>query len=148
MWCGNFQSLIISLSPNNHIHEKALSCLMAFYYSDIQLSCLYTNETFQEDLPCYAFAVRDLPATRMSNAMRDAPTITAAKGPAECDLTRLIPMEARPPKDICKAPSREDALPAFLVKGAMVSAEVLGAIKPRHDRYMKMNAMIWKIFKW
>ena len=62
----------------------------------------------------------------MAIANTDVPAITATIGTAVPLLKALTAIEDKAPIPICNVPSRDEAVPAFLSKGANDSAAALG----------------------
>ena len=62
----------------------------------------------------------------MTIANTEVPAITTIIGTAVPLLKALTATDAKAPIPICKVPSREEAVPAFLSKGANASAAALG----------------------
>ena len=57
-------------------------------------------------------------------------------------LKKLTNAEVNEPIPICIAPKSAEALPAFLLKGAIESAEELGKVKPWQLRKIKMSKIV------
>lgn len=62
-------------------------------------------------------------------------------GSAVLLLKTLTATEERAPNPICKPPISADALPAFLLNGAIARADVLGNVKPWQHKNRKMRIM-------
>ena len=62
----------------------------------------------------------------MSKAIKDVATTIATIGRLLFELKRPIHPEAIPAIPICKKPSKADALPTLLVKGAIARADPFG----------------------
>src|SRR6202012_3745164 len=58
-------------------------------------------------------------------------------------LKALTPTEANAPIPICKAPSKAEALPAFLLKGASARAAAFGLVKPRQVKKRNRKKMVY-----
>src|SRR5450432_1979009 len=60
--------------------------------------------------------------------------IMPAIGAAEWLLKKLTKNEVTAPRVSCIVPSKADAMPPFLEKGAMLNAEVFGFVRPTQQK--------------
>ena len=67
-----------------------------------------------------------LPANKKPKAISVVPAIDKAMAVMESTGSRLTPAEINPPRPIWIKPSNAEAVPAFLVKGAMHKAAAFG----------------------
>lgn len=75
----------------------------------------------------------------MMRAVAEQPNIVNVIGVALLLLTILTKAELIVPIPICIAPSRADAVPAFLSKGVKDKADEFGNVKPWHARKQNMQ---------
>jgi len=62
------------------------------------------------------------PQDNTPNARKDVPAMIATIGVVVPSANALTPVEASAPTPNCNAPSSDEAVPAFLAKGAIASA--------------------------
>ena len=83
-----------------------------------------------------------LPAIKIQKLKEAQKAIIPVIGNAVPLLRTLTATEAKVPIAICMHPITAEALPAFLLKGAIESAEELGKINPWQQRKIKMKKMV------
>ena len=83
--------------------------------------------------------MRVLPAMRMIKAAKAVPAINVTMADAP---TIPMPVEMSEPMPACRDPSKAEALPASLEKGASPRAAALGAVSPMESKKKKNRTSI------
>jgi len=76
-------------------------------------------------------------------ASKEVTAITTTIGVEVPLLNTLTATEANVPTPICRNPNREEAVPAFLLKGARHKAAALGFVKPRQARKRNKKKIVY-----